>query len=71
MKKAVIFAFASILTISLVAAPGTKPDQKLLTQYRGWLELMGTVYSLGEMDKQPGLTLSSEQAKKALPILKN
>ena len=71
MKRPMVIVIGSVLAASLVAAQGEKPDQKLLTKYRGWLDLMGTVYSLGEMDKQPGLNLNAEQSKKALPILKN
>jgi hypothetical protein len=72
MKRPTIFALASTLTVSLVAQSAhAGPQQKMITQYRGWMDLMGMVYSLVEMDKQPALALSTDQAKQVLPILKN
>jgi hypothetical protein len=60
-----------VLIFSAFSLVLADPAAKLTSTYRGWLELMGTNYSLLEMDKQPGLALSKDQAKKLLPVLKD
>jgi hypothetical protein len=71
MKHRVMIALASILAISFAIAQPGPPDPKMLEKYTPWFELQNLVNVMLEMDKQPGLALTGNQAKKAIPILKD
>jgi hypothetical protein len=58
-------------SFSLVLAQTSPSNSKLLSTYRGWVDLMGTINALLEMDKQLGLSFGKDQAKKIVPILKH
>jgi hypothetical protein len=71
MKNRTLIVLASILGMSFAFAQFGPPDPKLLEKYQGWFDLQGTVSIMLEVDKQTGLAASKDQAKKALPILKD
>jgi hypothetical protein len=71
MKKIFLSTFALVLAFSLVLAQTSPSNSKLLSAYRGWVDLMGTMNTLLEMNKQPGLSMNKDQAKKIVPILKH
>ena len=71
MKSRFLIPLTLVFAFSLVVAQTSPSNSKLLGAYRGWVELMGTINALLEMDKQPGLNVSKDQAKRILPILKH
>ncbi len=72
MKNRTLIVLGSILGMSLAFAQiGGPADPKMLEKYQGWFDLQGTVSIMLEVDKQTGLAFSEDQAKKALPILKD
>ena len=71
MKTLLFSVGALVLAFSLVLAQTSPSNSKLLGAYRGWVELMGTMNALLEMDRQPDLSMGKDQAKKTLPILKH
>jgi hypothetical protein len=71
LKNRSLIVLAALLSFPLAAAQFGPPDPKLLEKYKGWFDLQATVNTMLEVDKQTGLAFNKDQAKKAIPILKD